>query len=449
MKLKKFTTTLLFLSLSCLLIFPFHTNYSTVYAEKGEETAKTTTNQTAIDAKAAIAIDFETGKIFYQQNADEVLGIASMTKIISMYVVLDAIKEGKIKWEEEVTIPNYIYPLSQNMELSNVPLYRENKYTVKDLYEASLISSANGATMALANKVAGSEAKFVGLMKQKLKNLNIHDAKIVNSSGLTNLYLGKNRVSGTKAEDENFMSAKDMAILSRHLLQDYPQILETTKLSKKIFQENGPAPFEMTNWNWMLPGLLNEKKGVDGLKTGTTDLAGACFVGTKETNGKRLITVVMHANQHEKNPSARFIETGKLMDNVEKTWKELILRPNNIPLSQKQLPVKKGAKDSIPLKLKDSKEYHIWVKNNQTPTFKETIDEQFLKNGALVAPIHQNVKVGEVKVEVKDDLGYLEEDSKIENVISIETAAEVKRGNFFQLFVELIQDGFYKITHLF
>ncbi len=413
------------------------------YAFADENTEEATTKQpeeNVIDAKAAIAVDAKTGKIFYAQNADEVLGIASMTKLLSIYLVLDAIKEEKIKWQDTVSIPDYLYPLSQNMELSNVPLYPENTYTVKDLYEASLIVSANAAVIALANYVAGDEAKFVSLMKEKLASLNIEDAKIVNSSGLTNVYLGENRVLGTELDDENYMSAKDMAKMTRQLLLDHPEILETTKLAKKEFGEKLAEPLQMESWNWMLPGLSNETAGVDGLKTGTTDLAGACFVGTREKDGQRVITVVMHANQHDQDPKARFVETAKLLNEVDNHWRLEMITPQDVTFTPNELPVTRGMEKIMPLTLKETSAREIWVKDQEKPTFKVAINENLLQDGSLVAPIHQGIEVGKIEMVSKDTLGFLTDDEKKEEAFTLVTKKDIKRGTFMMQIKDIFNE---------
>lgn len=140
----------------------------------------------------------------------------------------------------------------------------------------------------------------------------------------------------TGEADENQMSAKDVAIIARHLLLDFPEVLEVTSTATKMFGENTQSPVEMVNWNWMLPGFINFKEGVDGLKTGTTDFAGACFVGTIERDGKRIITVILNAEGHEQNPSVRFTETARLMDYCYDNWsvKEIGKANASIPSTQ-------------------------------------------------------------------------------------------------------------------
>lgn len=105
-----------------------------------------------VDAKAAISVDYETGKILYNQNADTPLGIASITKIIGLYLVEEQVKEGKLAWDDTVEISDYAEELSVTPDLSNVPLHKENQYTVKELFDSAVIQSANASMVALAEK---------------------------------------------------------------------------------------------------------------------------------------------------------------------------------------------------------------------------------------------------------------------------------------------------------
>ena len=122
-----------------------------------------------VNAKAAFAVDAQSGKILYDQDGEKTMGIASITKIIGLYIVLDQVKEGKLSWDDKVSISDYAENLSITPDLSNVPLHKENTYTVKELFDSAIIQSANASMVALAEKISGSEAKFTERMKEQLK----------------------------------------------------------------------------------------------------------------------------------------------------------------------------------------------------------------------------------------------------------------------------------------
>ncbi len=188
-----------------------------------------------------------------------------MTKMMSEYLVHEAVDKGKLKWDQKIKVSEYAYKVSQDASLSNVALENGGSYTVKELYEAMAIFSANGATIALAEAIAGKEVDFVKMMNDKSKELGLKNYKFVNSTGLTNKDLKGMHPEGTTADEENKMSAKDVATLAQHLIKDYPKVLDTAKIPKKEFRPE-KEKFAMSNWNWMLKGLVKEYDGVDGLK---------------------------------------------------------------------------------------------------------------------------------------------------------------------------------------
>lgn len=397
----------------------------------------------SVNSQAAFAVDATSGKILYDQDGEKTMGIASISKIIGLYIVLDQVKEGKLSWDDEVAISDYAETLSIAPNLSNVPLHKENTYTVKELFDSAFIQSANASMVALAEKISGSETAFLTVMNDQLKEWGIENATIVNVSGLNNVYLGANRPEGTGEADENQMSAKDVAIIARHLLLDFPEVLEVTSTATKMFGENTQSPVEMVNWNWMLPGFINFKEGVDGLKTGTTDFAGACFVGTIERDSKRIITVILNAEGHEQNPSVRFTETARLMDYCYDNWsvKEIGKANASIP-SLKSIDVKNGKETSVNVVLKSP--VSVWVRNDMDTgqlTITPKIDETKVKDNELEAPIVRGTKVGTATITLADDqLGYLEDGASPST--DIITASSVEKANIFVI-------GWRNVTNFF
>lgn len=417
---------------------------STTYADE-----TTNTSTFSINAKAAIAVDAQSGKIFYSQDATTPLPIASITKIISLLVVEDQIKAGKLSLQDTVTISPEIAAISVHPDLSNVPLIAGQSYSVEELIHASLIQSANAAVMALAEKVAGSQDKFVDMMKTTLNQLGITDAKIVNVSGLNNSYLGTLIYPGSSSEDENELSAQDVAIVARHLINTYPEILQISQTTQETFGANTASPTVMTNWNRMLPGFSDEKTGVDGLKTGTTDLAGACFVGTITQDSRRVITVVLHANDHPNNSSARFIETSKLMDYALSQWQYVEVLPANHTLPNlKQIKVLDGKTLTMPVT--NQKPLYLWV---QTGTDVKNIKYNYQLSGKsiehkqLLAPAKKGVVIGQIiPNNPADPYGYLTKELQKATYGKIITTQKVEKANLFVIWGRKVKDF---ITNIF
>ncbi|WP_181149576.1 serine hydrolase [Bacillus sp. MYb209] len=375
-----------------------------------------------IEAGAAILVEANSGKIVYQKNADELLSIASMTKMMSEYLVNEAISKGKLKWDQKVKVSEYAYEISQDRSLSNVPLENGGSYTVKELYEAMAIYSANGATIALAEAVAGKEVDFVKMMNDKSKEFGLKSYKFVNSTGLTNRDLKGQHPEGTTPEEENKMSARDVAILAQHLIKDFPKVLDTAKIPKKVFQEGGKYPVNMDNWNWMLKGLVKQYDGVDGLKTGSTPEAGDCFTGTVERNGMRFISVVIKTNSH----TARFDETKKLYDYGFANFEMKKMYEKGSSVKGKETVRVENAKDKD-IAVQTKQAVSLPVPKGSKDVYKTEFKEG---NKGQEAPMKKGVALGQMVVTSKDsnDPGFLSGKSL---QVDLVTKSEVEEAGWF------------------
>jgi len=247
-----------------------------------------------INAKAAMIIDASDGDIIYQYNENEAFAPASMSKMMTAYLLLESIHNGKVRWEDPVKMS----AKAAQTEGARIPVQVNDTLTVKDLYHALMIESANNSAVALAEHMAKSEKDFVQLMDAKAKQLKMSEhAKFANASGLQ-------EPDGSETK----MTAGDVAKLAYNLIKDYPEILEVTHLRQSQLAFNN---INVISTNDMLN--KNNKalyiEGIDGLKTGFTDSAGYCFTGTAKQGDTRIITVVMGT----KGKTKRFTETNKLM----------------------------------------------------------------------------------------------------------------------------------------
>lgn len=392
-------------------------------------TTSSVTDSLNVDAKAAISVDAKTGKILYAKNANQVLPVASMSKLVTIYLLLEAIDKGKVKWTDKVTPDKEIVAISQDSSLSNVPLRADKSYTVRELYQATLIYSANAAAMMLGDIVTGgSQNKFIDLMNKKVKEWGITDAKLVNANGLSNSALGSYIYPGSGKNGENVMSAADMAVVARHLLTDYPEVLKTTSITTKTFEAGTNDATKMDNWNFMLPGLVSAQSdlNVDGLKTGTTDTAGDCFTGTATKNGMRIITVVLHAGGS--GTTKRFVQTAKLMRWTFANWKSMkVLSSGATIKSASSIAVDKGKETSVPLTT--SKAITVLVPSDTTAS--DVTLSYKAKEKQLTAPSKKGTTVGTISANAKGDtLGYLEGAG---NTTALVTTKAVQKAGFLRL----------------
>ena len=384
--------------LSLLTLITFGTAIPTVSAQDFD-----------VAAKHAIAVEANTGKILYEKDATQAVEIASITKILTVYLVYEALEQGTISLSTPVDISDYPYKLTTNSEASNVPMEARN-YTVEQLLEATMVSSANSAAIALAEKIAGSEKDFVDKMRAKLLEWGIQDATIVNTTGLNNETLGDNIYPGSKKDDENKLSAYDVAIVARNLIREYPQVLEITKKPTSTF-----AGLEIHSTNYMLEGMPAYRGGIDGLKTGTTDKAGASFVGTTVEKGMRIITVVLNADQQDTNPYARFTATSALLDYISANFALKTVVQKGEAYNDSKVTVLDGKEDNVTAVAKSDISIVQRIGSGTTPALQFTP-----KSTSEMAPLEEGKVVGTLTYDDQDLVGqgYLTSDKPSFEMVS-------------------------------
>nr|WP_239460635.1 D-alanyl-D-alanine carboxypeptidase family protein [Ligilactobacillus salivarius] len=357
--------------------------------------ADQTLPQLDLEAKSAIAIDAKTGQIIYAKDDKQTYPVASMSKLLTAYILLQAIHEGKITWETKVTPTVTEVDISNNTELTNVPLKEGHSYTIKQLYQAMLVGSANAATMLIGNAISGTQTKFIDKMRETAKSLGITDAKIYSANGLTAKYLGDERYPNTDENAENEFSVRDMAIISQKLIEKYPEILETTKLTKVDFNDNGEIT-TVSNTNELLQD--NSNLGIDGLKTGTSDAAGYCFASTTNKDGHRIITILAGAKDND----ARFDQTKNLLNYIYNNYDYLAVSTNQA--LRQNVKVKYGKQGSVPATIGNN--LSLWVPKN---TKEKALQIKLIpKSSTIEAPIKQGEVVGEYQISVAGNLGFID-----------------------------------------
>ena len=225
-----------------------------------------------VAGKSAVLMDVETGTVLYEKNAHEKLSPASVTKVMTMLLIMEAIDSGKIGWDDSVTASEAAAAKGG----SQVYLKVGEAMTVTDMVKSIAVSSANDCACAMAEHIAGSESGFVELMNAKAKELGMNDTNFVNCTGLDD---------GEAAENHK-TSAYDIALMSRVLLKDHPKIKEFTTIWMDTIR-NGE--FGLSNTN----KLVRFYSGCTGLKTGFTSGAGYCLSASAKREGMELIAVVM------------------------------------------------------------------------------------------------------------------------------------------------------------
>ena len=241
----------------------------------------------AENAKSAILLEASTGHIIYENNSHEKLAPASMTKMMSMLLIMESIEKGILDWEEEVTVSEN----ASKMGGSQILLETGEKMKVKDLFKGIAVASGNDAVVALAERVAGTEEQFVTMMNHRAKELGLKDTHFKNPHGLDTA--------------NHYSSAYDMAMIAKELVK-HEKVLEYSSIYEDYLRKGTDKKIWLVNTN----KLVKFYQGLDGLKTGYTKEAGYCLTSTAEKNGMRLITVVMG----EPDSKTRNAETTEMLD---------------------------------------------------------------------------------------------------------------------------------------
>ena len=275
-KIHAFMLLFLFLTSSCFTVFAKN--------EKNNEAEiyKISTADLEVSSRSAILMEAESGEIIYSKNENESLSPASVTKIMTLLLVMEAIDDGRISLDSKVPISAY----AASMGGSQVFLKEGENMTVRELLKCTVIASANDAAVALSEYIYGSEAAFVKAMNDKARALEMKNTNFENTTGLDD------------TTENHVTSAKDIAIMSRELIK-HSLIIEYSSLWQDSIRD---GEFILTNTN----RLVRYYDGCTGLKTGSTDKAGYCISATAEREGMKLIAVVMGAEtRDERNAIAR------------------------------------------------------------------------------------------------------------------------------------------------
>ena len=248
-----------------------------------------------MDARSYVVIDQATNKILANREGNVPYPIASMTKVLSMYLIYQALDEGTLKLDQEIEIPTEIVEdISSNVELSNVWLVEGITYPVEDLMYAVMLQSANDATSALMWEIYGSEQAAVQAMQDQLTEWGITNAQMYSTSGAPNIEVPESWwMPGSNEMSENTMSAADMALVAQHTIEEYPQILDITSTREYTYMEGTDEEQILFNPNQLLEGGTYGRSGITGLKSGFTDAAGLNFVATGNQADRDFIAVAM------------------------------------------------------------------------------------------------------------------------------------------------------------
>jgi D-alanyl-D-alanine carboxypeptidase (penicillin-binding protein 5/6) len=385
---KTLTRLLLFILVS---LVPFSAN------AHAEEKKTTKGVDLADDAKSAIVIERDTGAILYEKNAHEKLPPASMTKIMTMLLIMEAIDKGELSYKDKVRASEY----AASMGGSQIFLEPGEEMTVDEMLRGIAIGSANDASVAMAERIAGSEEAFVDMMNKKAKELGLKDTMFKNATGLP--------------AKGHYSSAYDMAMMARELLK-YDDITKYTRKYEDYLRKNTDKEFWLVNTN----RLVKFYPGVDGLKTGFTSEAKYCLTATAKKNGMRVIAVVFGAST----PKARNAQITKMLDYAFNQYKTHPVYKRNEVITH--VHVNKGQKRTVALVT--SEPISVLTKKGQSI-------EQMKK----IVKVKDNVKA---PIKKGDELGVLilKENGKEVLRSPIVAKENVAEASWWDLFKRMLQN---------
>lgn len=346
----------------------------------------------APNSKSAILLEQSTGEVLFEKNANEKLAPASMTKVMSMLLIMEAVDSGKINLTDKVTITEN----AASMGGSQVFLEAGEEYAVEELLKGIAIASGNDAVVAMAEKVAGSVETFVKMMNSKAKELGLKNTNFVNPHGLD--------------EENHYTTAHDMAIMAKELL-NHPKVLEYTS----VYEYYMPKPDGSTTWLVNTNRLVRFYDGVDGLKTGFTTNAGYCLTATAKKNDLRLVSVVMGVETSDKRSS----DTVNLLDYGFNTYKLKVILTKDKELGK--VRIENGKKDyGTVVLINDATELLKVTEEESDYTFNIKINKK------IKAPVKNGDKIG--SVEIIDNEGHI----ILEEPVTIKE--NIKKANLCNLF---------------
>ncbi|KAA9026189.1 D-alanyl-D-alanine carboxypeptidase family protein [Niallia endozanthoxylica] len=320
--------------------------------------------QLAENVKSAILIERDTGKVLYEKNSNEQLPPASMTKVMTMLLIMEALDEGKLTMNEKVRASEY----AASMGGSQIFLEPGEEMTVQEMLKGIAIGSGNDASVAMAERIAGSEDAFVDMMNKKAKELGLKDTKFKNTTGLP--------------VEDHYSTAYDMAIMSKELLK-YEDITKFTGTYEAYLRENTDKKFWLVNTN----KLVRFYPGVDGLKTGFTREAMYCLTATAEKDGMRVIAVVFGAPTSKE----RNAQVTKMLDYAFNQYKtHPIFERNHVMGAAK---VSKGQKKKVEMVTSES--ISLLTKKGETI---EDVKQKVTLKKDLKAPIKKGDQIGTLTI---------------------------------------------------
>lgn len=350
----------------------------------------------APNAKSAILIDVNTGTVIFEKNMNEKVAVASLTKMMSQLLILENIEKGSLKWDEVIKVSSN----AAGYGGTQIYLQPGEEMTVRDLMKGISMASANDATVALAERIAGTEKAFVEMMMAKVKELGLKNTNFVDPTGLD--------------EENHYSTAYDLSVIARELMK-HKEIFEFSSLYEDYLRADTPNKFWLVNTN----KLVRFYEGADGLKTGFTDNAKYCMAVTAKRSGMRLLAIVLG----EEVSKVRNQETTELLDYGFNLYQVDILKKEGEVVDK--IKVERGNISEVDV----ITESEISILRKKTDASKKYTEKLELTEFSL--PIKKGTVVGKLKI--LDGNNLIGEYNLI-------VSEDIKKNSFFKMLLDNLKD---------
>ena len=348
-------------------------------------------SQIQIDARYVIIQDHHSGKILYEKEADAKIYPASLTKIMTAIVAFDLLKKGETSLDEMITISEKAWRLSQS-GYSSMFIMLNDQVSVEDLLKGIIIVSGNDACVALAEGLSGTEKDFVLLMNEKAIEIGMENTNFNNSSGIN--------------DSENYSTVRDILIMSRYMIKNYPEYYTYFKDTTFTWDRTGGDPIKQGNRN----PLLYKNMGVDGIKTGFLTVEQYSLAASAKVGERRVTSVASGF----KTKNSRSSESMKILNWALKKFDTVQISKKDEVISNLDVWLgKKNKVDVVP-----SEDFYLTIPKRKKKTIKAIVEY----NGPIEAPIKEGQKLGKLNVYISGNL---------EKEIDILSSEDVHRSNIF------------------
>ena len=344
-----------------------------------------------IDVKSAILMDYNSGKILYEIDPDVHIYPASMTKIMTSIIAFDLLKQGKIKLDDETVVSENAWRLSQK-GFSSMFIMINDTVTIEELLRGIIVVSGNDACVALAEAIAGSEENFAEIMNEKSKEIGLENTNWSNSSGIN--------------DPQNYSTVRDIAIMSKYLISNYPVYYEYFKETEFTWDRTGGDPIKQGNRN----PLLYKRIGADGIKTGYLDSEKYSLAASVIGEERRLISVIsgFQTKKARSNDSLKLISWGLRNTNTYK------IAEKDSPVFD--LDVWLGKIEKVKGYVKE--DLYITINKNELKDLKVSL----MYSGPLKAPIAKDDKIGNLVIQTSNEKRNIE----------VYSSEKIKKVNFIK-----------------